>query len=466
MRKRVFIADLQRKRAYWQSLFQRIGLKLYFCVTKCKTVWREQDLYHNIYTYRFMKVRIKNFNHRWYRWLVYTILWGWLWAFPVVATIVYVVRGKVVFSWDYILPTWLAILPFFLLFLVHHLILRIFLPRKMMRTYVLVALLLLSGFCAIRYIYQYPRNLEGRIMSPPSQTGRDKMGIEEMREGPDSVTYAFPPIEFTERRERPKPPLPRPRRGLGDVSNPVEMPLPLTLDIIISLLILSCDFALVQVSRYQDEREEGQKLKATQLQHELQYLKAQIHPHFFMNMLNNIHGMIEIDPAKAQEMIMELSKLMRYVLYDGAQLFTSLQKEKEFITNYVNLMGKRYSPKKVSISLDLPQSDDEGVMVPSLLFISIIENAFKHGISYKNPSFVAIKLSVGQDSVELVCDNSVHEHVEGKGMVGGVGLSNLRQRLRLLFEEHFTLDIVPSYDKYHVKLIIPRRYEKDTMHRH
>ncbi len=409
-----------------------------------------------------MKITFKNFTHRGYRWLVYVIMWGWLWGYPLAALLVSTVRGRVEFSWDYILPTWISLLPFFLLFLAHHFILHIFLPKKMMREYVIAAILLLVVFCTIRYAYQYPRGHEERDMPPPDQMERG-MDIKEVHENSDTFMNAFPHAQFTEREERLDPPRPRPRRGIEDISRLVDIPVPMMLDIIISLLMLGCDYALVQISRYQEEKEEMQKLKGTHLQHELQYLKAQIHPHFFMNMLNNIHGMVELDPAKAQEMIMELSKLMRYVLYEGAQLFISLQKEEEFIANYVNLLRERYSSKKVSISLDMPKEGNEGVMVPPLLFLGIIENAFKHGISYKNPSYVAIKLSVEQAHVELLCENSVHEHAETENVEGGVGLANLRHRLRLLFVDDFTLDIVPSRDRYHVKLIIPKKYEKDTM---
>lgn len=387
-----------------------------------------------------MTASFNNINHRWYRWLVYAIMWGWLLAFPIVITSISVAQGKINFSWDYVFPTWIAIMPFFLIFVVNHLLLHVLLPRKMMRTYFVAALCLLGGFCALRYVYQYPKMGDRGYVAPP--LGRP-----------------LPPSP-------PSAPLPPPEGKVQDRVKPIEIPMPLALDIIITSLMLGCDFALVLVSRYQQEREDEQKLRATHLQHELQYLKAQIHPHFFMNMLNNIHGMVELDPARAQEMIMELSKLMRYVLYDGTQLFTSWQKEKEFIANYVNLMCKRFSNKKVTITLELPKGEDEGVMVPPLLFISVIENAFKHGISYRNPSFVAIKFSVKRDWIELDCDNSVHEYTESDGREGGVGLSNLRQRLRLIYGERFTLDIEPAHDKYHVKLIIPREYETNTMPSH
>lgn len=127
-----------------------------------------------------------------------------------------------------------------------------------------------------------------------------------------------------------------------------------------------------------------------------------------MNMLNNIHGMVEMDPARAQVMIMELSKLMRYVLYEGANPRTLLSRETDFIASYVELMRKRYSSWKVRISLEQPERNREHVFLPPLLFISVIENAFKHGISYQSPSFVEIRLCMEKDTLRLDCVNSVH----------------------------------------------------------
>lgn len=105
--------------------------------------------------------------------------------------------------------------------------------------------------------------------------------------------------------------------------------------------MLGFDIAIVLLSRSQEEEERRRRTDAAHKEQELEHLKAQLNPHFFMNMLNNIHGMVDIDSQMAQDMIMELSRLMRYVLYEGAKPYTTLQQEKEFISNYVELMRKR-----------------------------------------------------------------------------------------------------------------------------
>ena len=164
-------------------------------------------------------------------------------------------------------------------------------------------------------------------------------------------------------------------------------------------------------------------------------------------------------------MIMELSKLMRYVLYEGAKPRTTLSEEMRFIANYVELMRKRYPGRKVHIHLELPEGNRERVFLPPLLFISIIENAFKHGISYRNPSFVEIRLFMEKKMLHLDCMNSIHRLPPKESCAGGVGLSNLRQRLQLLYGDAFTLDIAEKDEKtYQVKLIIPCEYDTDTMY--
>lgn len=241
--------------------------------------------------------------------------------------------------------------------------------------------------------------------------------------------------------------------------------MPLLLDLVIAVLMLGFDLAITLFVRYQEEQEKARRLEAAHLRNELEHLKAQVNPHFFMNMLNNIHGMVEMDPARAQVMIMELSKLMRYVLYEGAKPRTLLSKEAEFIASYVELMRKRYSSRKVRISLELPEGNQEHVFLPPLLFISVIENAFKHGISYQNLSFVEIRLCLEKDTLRLDCVNSVHRRPPMDGRRGGVGLANLRQRLQLLYGDGFTLNITEKEGKtYHVNLIIPCEYDTDTMH--
>ena len=133
-------------------------------------------------------------------------------------------------------------------------------------------------------------------------------------------------------------------------------------------------------------------LEKENLEQQLEYLKYQINPHFFMNTLNNIHALVDIDPEKAKGTILELSKMMRFILYEGDKKGVPLNREFEFIRNYVTLMRLRYTDK-VDVQMNLP-TEAPDYELPPLMLITFIENAFKHGISYQHDSFVHVKATI------------------------------------------------------------------------
>lgn len=199
-------------------------------------------------------------------------------------------------------------------------------------------------------------------------------------------------------------------------------------------------------------------LERISLQTEMDYLKYQINPHFFMNTLNNIHAMIDIDPEAAKNTVIELSKMMRYVLYDSDKTQTNLMQELHFMENYVSLMRIRYtSDVDVRFNIQTPVPMD--AKVPPLLLIVFLENAFKHGVSYQESSYVHIDLRC-EDS-RAVCEVRNSRH---KGVIvekGGIGLENVKKRLNLLFDNNYTLEIDDSNEQeYRVKLSIPMNYDK------
>ena len=194
------------------------------------------------------------------------------------------------------------------------------------------------------------------------------------------------------------------------------------------------------------------ELEHQRLQSELQYLKYQINPHFFMNTLNNIHALVDIDTGKVKSTIVELSKLMRYVLYEASNKTILLLREVQFLENYVTLMSLRY-PEKVSIEKNFPLEVPE-VQIPPLLFISFVENAFKHGVSYRKESFVHVVMQLEEGNrLAFRCTNSTGNSSDEQHH--GIGLENIRKRLRLLFGNDYTLSITEEDDKFDVLLIIP-----------
>ena len=224
---------------------------------------------------------------------------------------------------------------------------------------------------------------------------------------------------------------------------------------VIALIILILMFGMnLGIKLFFKTREDQKKLIALEkenLEQQLEYLRYQISPHFFMNTLNNIHALVDIDPEKAKDTILELSKMMRFVLYEGNKNGVPLTREFDFISHYVTLMKLRYTDK-VKITLDLPTEAPDR-LIPPLMLITFIENAFKHGISYQHDSFINVRVSIDQERLYFECKNSKAEKPNEEK--GGVGLANVKQRLHLLYDNNFTLNIQDQPETYKVELTIP-----------
>ena len=196
-----------------------------------------------------------------------------------------------------------------------------------------------------------------------------------------------------------------------------------------------------------------EELKRQNLQAEMDYPRYQINPHFFMNTLNNIHALIDIDTEYAKSAVIELSKMMRYVLYESGSETISLKKDIQFIENYIELMRIRYD-SSIDICLDYPATIPNKVAIPPLLLIVFVENAFKHGVSYNHASFIHIRIGYRDDAVTAVISNSRHE--KSRPGTTGIGLENVKKRLALIYQDNYTLSIDDSDPAvYTVKLIIP-----------
>ena len=170
---------------------------------------------------------------------------------------------------------------------------------------------------------------------------------------------------------------------------------------------------------------------------ELKNLRNQLNPHFLLNTLNNIYALIAFNCDKAQEAVQELSKLLRHVLYDNQQTFVPLEKELDFIRNYVALMRIRL-PQQVEISLHLETDPGSSLLIAPLLFISLIENAFKHGISPTAHSFISIAITGNTDgTVRCEIQNSNYPKTGQDKSGSGIGLEQVSKRLELIYPKHY-----------------------------
>ena len=191
--------------------------------------------------------------------------------------------------------------------------------------------------------------------------------------------------------------------------------------------------------------------KAKNTEAELAWLKNQINPHFLFNTLNNISSLTQIDPDAAQDAIAQLSDLLRYAMYETNKKTVPITGEVEFMRNYISLMKLRCNEKtEVVTSFDVQQD----LEIAPLLFISLIENAFKHGVSSSRPSKIDIRLLQEGNQLIFNCDNTNYPKDDADRSGSGIGLENTRRRLELMYAGHYQWEQSLHDDIYHVKITL------------
>lgn len=203
-------------------------------------------------------------------------------------------------------------------------------------------------------------------------------------------------------------------------------------------LVVGLSVALKMSARWAKVESERKELEKEKTESELKNLKSQINPHFLLNTLNNIYALIEFNPPKAQTAVEELSKLLRHLLYDNNETYVPLAKEVEFIKNYIELMRIRLS-KNVELTTSIDVSSRTSTVIAPLIYISLIENAFKHGVSGNKKSFIYIQLlEKANGVVEFVCKNSAFPKNKSDKSGSGIGLNQVKRRLELLYPNRYT----------------------------
>ena len=206
---------------------------------------------------------------------------------------------------------------------------------------------------------------------------------------------------------------------------------------------------------YMESRRKERRMKeleAENTKQRLESLRYQINPHFLMNTLNNIHALVDIDPEKAKESIEEFSKMMRILLYEGDAPTIPLARELDFIEHFISLMRLRYPEDALRIETVFPK-ERGGAVVPPLVMASFVENAFKHGVSYSEESFIRVKVELQDGKVVFHCANSSHPSEADERH--GIGLENIKKRLTLLYGKSYTLSIDEEDGRYDVLLAVP-----------
>ena len=371
--------------------------------------------------------------------IIYLAVWGLLFAAPLLSLYVRTVSDvNIEFNWTEVFIVWRHFAVYLLLFLVHNFLLAPLLVHRQKRIlYFSLVTVLLVAFVAYRYNSRPDRNdhhmppME-KPLPPPSTKAGEMMG--------KKPPFRHHPPPF--RRDMKEHDVPPPFFFIGEHE---------IMAIVVLLLMFGANLGIKNYIRSRDDRKRLVELEKQNLEQQLEYLRYQINPHFFMNTLNNIHALVDFDPAKAQDTIVELSKMIRFVLYEGNKQSVPLSRELDFIRHYVTLMQLRYTDK-VKITLDLPQETPDR-QIPPLVLVTFIENAFKHGVSYQRESFIEVKVTVEDETMHFCCRNSKADHPNEEK--GGVGLANVRKRLDLIYGERYRLSIKDKSDAYHVELYIP-----------
>ena len=202
-----------------------------------------------------------------------------------------------------------------------------------------------------------------------------------------------------------------------------------------------------------------QQLEHAHTEAELQNLKSQLNPHFLFNTLNNIYSLIQIDAERAQQAVHDLSCMLRYVLYDSSQSTVPLREEIRFLRDYIELMRLRL-PRHVELEVALPEEPSSAPIAP-LLFISLVENAFKHGVSNEQPSRIAIDIAESEGRLVYRIRNTSFPKAGDSDRSGsGIGLQNLSKRLEMIYPGRYNFVYGPIGEQdYQAELSIDL-YEK------
>lgn len=307
--------------------------------------------------------------------ITYVIIWLCVAFLPVIIEVWENINGNT-FEWRHVVRWWMGMVPLIVLFLINNYLL---MPRLLKKAKVASYLSAVGVMLVAFVIYQHSTMPEF-IKSPDRFVP------------PMELRQDFPPPDMVpDRMRQPAPPM--------------RLPLPELFMLVLGMMTVGINVAVSLVFEGHGTRLQNKELENFKLQEELKYLKYQISPHFLMNVLNNIHEMAEEDTRKAHKMIIELSQLMRHALYEDGT--ASLAAEVTFISSYISLMKMRYPDETVKVTASLPENPSRNKKLPTLLLISFIENAFKHGVTYMKPTYIDITLNESDKHLYFSCVNTV-----------------------------------------------------------
>lgn len=224
--------------------------------------------------------------------------------------------------------------------------------------------------------------------------------------------------------------------------------------------VIGLALAIKLLKAWYKGKEDQQVLSQEKLEAELKFLKTQIHPHFLFNTLNNLYALTLKKSDLAPTMVLKLSDLINYMLYECNVEMVPLKKEVKFIHDYIEIEKMRYGDL-LELNLNI-QVDKENQTVAPLIFLPFLENAFKHGAnSQLDKAWVSIDLRAREHEVVFKVENNAESEVEtGNGKDRGIGLKNVQRRLDLLYKDEYQLNVLEEKESFLVTLKVPLRPPK------
>ena len=389
--------------------------------------------------------------------LLYLALWLLLFIIPLMTGYIRSINSPIEgMQWHEVFEIWKTLAIFLTAFVIHNFFVAPLLVYRNKKTayFAMVASLMLV-FILIQCQRPGPKRLPmhgpiaiSKTVAPPPQAATPEHKPGHKPEYKPGHKPAYKPGH--QPGQSPQPPIGKTGK------RPVDIGFNDIVGVILLLSLLGLNLGVKYYFKNDEDAKVLAKLKEQNLEQQLEYLKYQINPHFLMNTLNNIHALVDIDPERAKELIVIMSRLMRHMLYEGSKSLIPLQREVDFLQNYIELMRIRYTDQ-VDITVEMPSNIPE-TNIPPLLFITFVENAFKHGVSYRQRSFIRLKLTVDNNQLCFLCANSKRQDTgqhQTEQLQGGMGLSNIQQRLKLLYGNDYHLELNDGSDTYEVKLILP-----------
>lgn len=209
------------------------------------------------------------------------------------------------------------------------------------------------------------------------------------------------------------------------------------------IVVFGISMAYYLLREWDKAERRAQLTAAENVRAELDFLKAQIDPHFFLNTLNNLYSMAQAKGNdELEEGILQLSEMMRYILYECRAEKVMLTRELEYIRSYIGLTLARYrNDGRISVSLDADESALQHLRIAPVILMPFVENAFKHGISLEKVSSIQITMAANDDQFIFIVKNTNYSQKKNGPDHHGIGIGNVRRRLELLYLDQFTLDI-------------------------